>query len=175
MPPDKLGKSYGQKEGIMQRVILNTEGVETVTWPNRCCACGRGIEEHDETPHTVKVEKSLKAQFIRSKQKTITVMLCMKCSRKVSNAKRLENFGWGLAGLTFLSAIFFGRSQELIMGAAGLFWLGAILGWLGGRRHKRTVGVRCMRRSKDIWAFWLMNKDFATDFARLNSQLAQKE
>ena len=158
----------------MQEVVLKTAGVETVKWPHRCCACGRSIKEHDEILCTVEVEKSLKAQFIRSKQKTIPFKLCKKCSKEVSDAKRLENFGYGLAGLTFLSAIFIARSQELIMGAAGLFWLGWIIGWLGGRRHKKTVGVRCLRRPKDVWAFWFRNKDYATDFALLNSQLAQK-
>jgi hypothetical protein len=157
----------------MEKIVLNAETNDAITWPKQCPACGAELGADQEAKCEVEVKKGMKASFSRLAPKSISVMICDKCSRKIKRAERLANFCWGLAGFTFLAAIFVHRpqSQQEMMGAGGLFWLGAILGWLGQRRQKRLVGMRIVRLSRDTWAFRFRNRAFATTFSEQNTSL----
>ena len=157
----------------MEKVLLKAETSDAITWPRQCPACGAELSADHEAKCEVKVKKGMKASFSRKTPKSISVTISDNCSRKISRAKRLANFGWGLAGLTFLAAVFVHRpqSQQEMMGAGGLFWLGAILGWLGERRQRNLVGMKILCLSKDRWALWFRNRTFGSAFREQNISL----
>jgi hypothetical protein len=153
----------------MNKVVLSAERSDAFTWPEQCPACGA---EHADRKKLleVKVRRGFKALFCRS-PKTISVLICDKCSTRISRAEKVGNFGWGLAGLVFLAAMFVHRpeSPEEMMGAGGLFWLGAILGLLGEIRQTRLVGIKIVRLSKNTWAFRFRNRTLARIFSERNA------
>ncbi len=65
----------------MQEVVMKGNTVETVAWPEKCPRCGADFREGDTKEYFhVKVRKGIRAYFVRSKLKKISVKLCSKCS-----------------------------------------------------------------------------------------------
>jgi len=160
-----------QKPGIVARIETPTE----LTWPKRCTGCGQDLREN--TAYEVEV-KPMKALFARGTPDTVAFTVCQKCSRKISSSKRLESIGWKLASFTLLLAIIVGVSKSLppesMYGAGGLFWLGALLGFVGGRRRKNAVGIQCIRFSENKWVFRFRNCAFRKEFEEANSQVLKE-
>jgi len=161
----------------MEKIVLKAKTYEAIAWPKQCPVCGAELDADHETKWVVKVKKGIKASFSSPLSilpipdseltpKSISVMICDKCSKKIDRTILLTNCGWGLAVLAFLFAIFAHRpqSQQEMMGAAGFFWLGVILGWLGARLQRRIVGIKIVCRSKDTWAFRFRSRSFANAF-----------
>lgn len=161
----------------MRTVTLSVETPEKVTWPSSCPACGIQINETEGTTTDIKVKKALKATFASGTPKKIAVRLCPRCTSRVIRASKIGKFGWGLAGIIFLLAVFVHppRNQLEWSGAGFGFWVGAILGWLGESRKKSVVGLQTTRVSKDTWHFRFRNHSFAYLFLTANQALAKKE
>lgn len=126
--------------------------------------------------YDLKVRRRFTTWLTRTAPKSISITLCRRCSKRMSNAKRLARFGWGLAGVLFIAAVILRppRNQQEMMGAAAGFWLGAILGWIGECRQNKTSGMKVVRLSKDSVEFEFRNKAFAADFREYNSSLRAK-
>lgn len=165
----------------MQKLVVNLAHVDALTWPKKCSGCGASIPPDTSNRFDVKVVKGLSALFSGSKPKTLPVRLCDVCFKRVSKNKSLEKFGLGLVllaigGPIFISAVYKQPSTPQIMsGAAGSFWIGAILTWTALRKQRRIAGIRCVRQSKSKWSFWFRDPTFSNEFVNLNAALLEKK
>lgn len=117
----------------MHAVTLIVETPDKVAWPSSCPACGIQINEADGAATDIKVKKGVKATFASGTPKKIAVKLCPRCTSRMTWATKISKFGWGLAGVIFLVAVFVHHPRnQLEWSGAGFRVLARCHSWVGG-------------------------------------------
>lgn len=150
----------------MLNVIIKVERIQSLISPTICPCCGEAITVNGKE-HEIKIKKNF---FTKSKEpvpKTIALKTCSKCSKKLSNTKRVQWLGSGLMMLALFGPIFFNLKPH--EGAYACFGIGYLILWLGQRSYKKRIGVKCKYLSGEKCSFWFQNEMYYRDFLRLNS------